>query len=173
MIGLLLGTALADPSALRAPGSTRVAVEIGGPVVSVAGWDRDRGLGAWVRTDLGSAGLAVGLRHVPEGGVGWIGHASTGLVATLVRPGLGLHAGLAGGVGFTGERAAHRLQVVVPVSVAQGGLRIPLLLEGATGIRVGPVRIGGRGALGAIFSRDRPALAIQGGLVVSSDGANG
>jgi hypothetical protein len=164
---LFATAAFADPSALRAPGRPSVAVEVGTPVVSAAGWNENRGIGGWVRTDVGSAGLALGLRHAPEAGIGLIGHASIGVLATLVRPGLGLHGSLAGGVGFTGDRAAHRLQLVVPVAAAQGAVRIPTLLEGATSLRIGSIRVGGRGAVGAIWNRDRPALALQGGIVLS------
>ncbi len=163
----LLSAAWADPAALRAPGRPTSAIEVGTPSVSVAGWSGNRGIGGWVRTDLGSAGLAVGLRHVANARVGFIGHASTGILATLTRPGLGLYASVAGGLGFSGDRAAHRLQVVVPASAAHGRVRLPLLLEGASSVSVGPVRIGGRGALGAVFTDRRPALAIQGGLVLS------
>lgn len=160
----LLSIALADPAALRAPGDT--AVDLGAPTLSVAHWRASTGLAGWIRTDGGSAGLAVGTRRLPER-FGFVGHASTGLVVPLVRPTLGLHASLAAGVGRTGERSDHRLQVVLPFTAAYGELRAPVLLEGSSTFRAGGWSIGGRGAVGAIFGRTRPSLAVQGALVVS------
>ncbi|MEZ4316306.1 MAG: hypothetical protein R3F61_02330 [Myxococcota bacterium] len=162
---LWLSVALADPAALRAPEAPVVAVDAGTPTCSAAAWTGAVGGGWWVRDDGGSAGFALGMRRVPEG-FGWTAHGAVGVLASLVRPGLGAHVSGAAGIARHGNRASHRLEVVIPMSLGQGQVRVPVLLEGGSAVRVGRLSIGGRGGVGLTLSKGRPSYEAQGALVV-------
>jgi hypothetical protein len=164
---LLVMAAWADPAALRMAPDDGFAVTLGS-LVSAA-WHRSRaGVAAFARLDGGAVGLvATGRRTMgPLVADGWAGP-----VGLPVAAGAGVHVGGSLAVEHERDRLVGRLGVVVPVTVAvfpEVAPVAPVLLEGAARFRVGPLWIGGHGALGTIVNAYRSSVAIQGGLVLAT-----
>lgn len=174
MMLLLAMLAQAEPGALRAPvGDAGLTAEYNGGA-SLAVWRDDR-WGLAVDASRGAAGASLGWRHLHPDGGGLDFFAHGGLEVPLVEPGIAL--GLGGAARLSYRRGVFEggLGVAVPVEVGLVGggtgpaLRLPLLVEPAIGLRLGPVRVGLTGSMGPVWVTDAiSSVAIGGRVAVST-----
>ena len=173
MIALLLvSMALADPAALRAPGTNQLSLVVGVPELSVGAWLKPNlGLYGSLRADLGSFEVGVAQRRRLAGeelGASVEASLGLGLQVPLVNLGIGAEVTPALSLVARGERITWSGGLVAPISAGSGGLRVPALAETWIGSRVGSGWIGLRLAAGGIFTPGfSPAFAMEAGLCVS------
>jgi hypothetical protein len=167
---LLSTNALAEPAAIRAPvGGARLTAEVGGGG-SLAAWRADGlGLAADVSSGGAAVGLSVGWRHLHPDGVGLDLFFCGGILVPLVEPGVAISGGASARVGYRRGHFDGGLGLTVPVAlgVAGGGsgvaFRVPLLVEPAVGVRLGPVWLGGTGSMGPLWvTGSLPGIEVGG-----------
>lgn len=176
---LLPGLAHADPGALRAPvADATVTGEVGLPTTSAAWWPRD-GLGVAVhlRAPGASLGASIGTRALHTDAWGVDAFLAGGLTVPLRDPGLAVTLSPAIRAGWRGPTAEAGLGLALPLAVGlvgggieQVGARVPVLLEPAFGVDVGPVRLGATLSAGPVFVPGAPT-GVETGVRLSIAGS--
>ncbi len=164
LLALIAGTASADPLALRHGGpAPAVVVDAGWPTASVGAWLGPRtGFAVDLRLPASAVGVAMGTRHTRSDGPKHGGvdvFVAGGVLVPTLEPGVALTATPAIQAGHRGERAHVTVGLAAPIEallVPRAAIRAPALLELRLGGNLGPLWLGVRGALGAVFASGSP-----------------
>lgn len=155
MIVALVAAALADPLALRAPGSDRApdaaawSVAASGGSLSAGAWLPASNLGFALEGDVagGPVGTSVAyrtrLRTQTDFGVDLVGAA--GLLVPLVDPGVVVALTPSATVGWRGRVGDATLGLVTPMAIRVApdpAFSVPIRLEPWFGVHAGPVTVG-------------------------------
>lgn len=178
LIAMMVGSASADPAALRmpTPHTTSVSGVLGGPELSVGTW-MENGWGVAVEGRLpGSAfGASAGRRWNLAGGPdrwGVDAFVAGGLVVPTIDPGIGLTLTPSIQAGWRGDRVRQVANLTSPTAIRLNGVeaRLPVVLEDWFMVRAGRTWLGVQLGAGAVFSPGGiPAMTVQASAAVSID----
>lgn len=155
LLFLFFSSAWAEPAAIRAPVGAATLAASWGDGASLVLWHDDLGLA--LDASGAAVGAALGWRHLHANPVGFDLFGHGGVAVPFIEPGLALTLGASARFGYRNAHFDGGIGLAIPAALGLWGggsglaLRVPLSVEPAIGVRVGPLWFALSGSMGPLY----------------------